>query len=380
MRTEPTGIGPKAATLDPFGADDLILAYALLQAVIALLLVRFLDLYEREPIAICALMFLWGAIVAAIGASLGNTALQGELPRDVDAVFGPAISAPVVEELAKGLALVIAFVASRWAGRRFGVFEFDGVTDGIVYGAAVGIGFAFTEDLYYFFREARVSGVGDALSVFIDRRDFFGPAMLRHAIWTATFGAGLGRRDLVANVAGDGSAGRCSGSPPRCSCTRSTTASSRSCSRSSTASRPPTSTWRSASRSSLADRMDASAESAAEALKWISWAYVVLFFAGIALWLRHQRRVIREELADRGRRRPDHRRAGGDRRQLHSPQPASSSPRCAPATWRPPTAPARCAASSPSSRSASGASSGLDDAPAQVERRRECVRDVLRAR
>jgi hypothetical protein len=34
-----------------------------------------------------------------------------------------------------------------------------------------------------------------------------------------------------------------------------------------------------------------------DALKWISWAYVVLFFAGIALWLQHQRRVIREELA-----------------------------------------------------------------------------------
>ena len=50
---------------------------------------------------------------------------------------------------------MIAFLVSRWAHRRFGLFEFDGVTDGIVYGAAVGIGFAFTEDLYYFFREAR---------------------------------------------------------------------------------------------------------------------------------------------------------------------------------------------------------------------------------
>src|ERR1044072_10010344 len=94
--------------------------------------------------------------------------------------------------MAKGLALVIAFLTARWAGRRLGVFEFDGVTDGIVYGACVGIGFAFTEDLYYFFREARNSGVGEALSVFVDRRDFFGPAMLRHGIWTATFGAGLG--------------------------------------------------------------------------------------------------------------------------------------------------------------------------------------------
>jgi protease PrsW len=282
--------------LDPFGADDLILAYALLQAVVALLLVRFLDLYEREPIAICALMFLWGAIVAAILASLGNTALEGELPSDVDAVFGPAISAPVVEELAKGLALVIAFLTSRWAGRRFGLFEFDGVTDGIVYGACVGIGFAFTEDLYYFFREARATGVGDALSVFVDRRDFFGPAMLRHAIWTATFGAGLGAATwsrtwrgrigwpllgllaaMLMHAVNNGL-------------------------------QPILLSVKYGFQTTyeylvvgvpvdLADRMDASAESATDALKWISWAYVVLFFAAIALWLHYQRRVIRQELA-----------------------------------------------------------------------------------
>ena len=281
--------------MDPFAADDLVLAYALLQAVFALLVVRFLDLYEREPISILALLFLWGAVVAAIGASIGNVAFENALPRDVEVVFGPALSAPVVEELAKGLALLIAFLASRWASRRFGVFEFDGVTDGIVYGAAVGIGFAFTEDLYYFFREARLSGVADALDVFIDRRDFFGPAMLRHAIWTATFGAGLGAATwarswwgrigwpllglalaMLMHAVNNGLSSillsleygfqntydyLAIGVPVE-----------------------------------LADRMDASAESAAEALKWISWGYVVAFFVGIALWLRHQRRVIRSQL------------------------------------------------------------------------------------
>lgn len=83
--------------MDPFAADDLILAYALAQAVIALLLVRFLDLYEREPLAAVFTMFLWGAIGAAVLASVGNEALQNELPRDVETVYGAAISAPVVE-------------------------------------------------------------------------------------------------------------------------------------------------------------------------------------------------------------------------------------------------------------------------------------------
>ena len=110
---------PERLTLpvDPFAADDLVLSIALLQAVVVLLVIRFLDLYEREPIGVVALLFLWGAIVAGLLASAGNTALEGALPHDVDVVFGPAISAPVVEEVAKGLALVIAVVASRWAHR-----------------------------------------------------------------------------------------------------------------------------------------------------------------------------------------------------------------------------------------------------------------------
>ena len=281
--------------MDPFAADDLILAYALLQAVLALLLVRFLDLYEREPISAVALMFLWGAIGAAIIASIGNEALQGTLPRDVEVVFGPAISAPVVEELAKGTALILAFVASHWAHRRFGVLEFDGVTDGIVYGAAIGIGFAFTEDLYYFFREARLTGVTDALDVFVDRRDFFGPATLRHAIWTATLGASIGLATrshswigkmgwplfglvmaMLMHAVNNGLV-------------------------------PILLSIKYGFRTTyeylavgvpvgLADRMDLSTATAQDVLRLISWAYVVLFFSAIALWLQHQRRVIASEL------------------------------------------------------------------------------------
>jgi RsiW-degrading membrane proteinase PrsW (M82 family) len=361
--------------MDPFGADDLILAYALFQAVVALLLVRFLDLYEREPIAICALMFLWGAIVAAILASLGNTALEGELPRDVDAVFGPAISAPVVEEVAKGLALVLAFLTSRWAGRRFGTFEFDGVTDGIVYGAAIGIGFAFTEDLYYFFREARNAGVGEALSVFVDRRDFFGPAMLRHGIWTATFGAGLGAATWSRNWIG------------RIGWPLLGLAAAMLMHAVNNGLQPILLSIKYGFETtydylavgvpvSLADRMDASAESALEALKWISWANVLLFFAGIALWLRHQRRIIREELVaevDAGLISADAAATaasftGRSRRELAQLRTGDfegahrTSSLC-----RELAELAFC----------KRRTSGTDDAPAQVERRRECVRDVL---
>ena len=365
----------KDPTLDPFGADDLILAYALLQAVVALLLVRFLDLYEREPIAICALMFLWGAIVAAILASLGNTALEGELPRDVDAVFGPAISAPVVEEVAKGLALVLAFVASRWAGRRFGTFEFDGVTDGIVYGACVGIGFAFTEDLYYFFREARNAGVGEALSVFVDRRDFFGPAMLRHAIWTATFGAGLGA--ATASRTWRGRIGWPLLGLSAAMLMHAVNNGLQTILLSLKYGFQTTYEYLAIGVPvDLADRMDVSAETATDALKWISWAYVILFFAGIAVWLRHQRRVIREELA------------GEVDDGLISAEDAATAGSFTKRSRRE-LAQIRAGDLEGAHRTSSLCRelaelafckrrvSGLDDAPAQVERRRECVRDVL---
>lgn len=57
--------------------------------------------------------------------------------------FGVAISAPLAEETAKGMILVVVFVPSYAAARRFGGLEFSGVTDGIVYGAAVGLGLPF---------------------------------------------------------------------------------------------------------------------------------------------------------------------------------------------------------------------------------------------
>lgn len=284
--------------MDPFASEDLFFAYALVQAVVLLLLVRLLDLYEREPMSIVALMFVWGAIGAAVLASLGNEAAQGVLSAKVEVVYGDMISAPIVEELAKGLALLAAFGAAHWANRRFGLLEFEGVTDGIVYGAAIGIGFAFTEDLFYFFREAQTSGdLGSALDVFVDRRDFFGPAMLRHAVWTATFGAGLGLATWSARRAG------------RIGWPLLALALAVLMHAVNNGLVPVLLAIEYGFETTyeyfaigvpleLADRMDASAASARDTLEVISWVYVVLFFAAIGLWLRYQRRVISEELAE----------------------------------------------------------------------------------
>ncbi|HVF52828.1 MAG TPA: PrsW family intramembrane metalloprotease [Actinomycetota bacterium] len=173
-------------------APAFLITYAVIQTLVLLLLIRFLDLYEHEPFSLVAIMALWGAVGATALSAIGNGMVAASLSRDVDAVFGPAISAPVVEELAKGIALIIAFGVTAWAHSRFGMMQMGGITDGIVYGAAVGLGFAFTEDLHYLLVVAAQQGLDQGLSLFLLRRDFLGMGALQHAIFTAAFGAGLG--------------------------------------------------------------------------------------------------------------------------------------------------------------------------------------------
>lgn len=169
-----------------------IITYAVVQTVVALLLMRFVDPYEREPVSLLGIMALWGAVGATAISALGNTAVRNLLPPDLALVFGRALYAPVVEELAKGIALVVFVLACVRAKGRFGMPRFEGVTDGIVYGAAVGLGFAFTEDILYLLLGASRVGLEQGFVDYLARRDFFGIGMLHHAIYTASFGVGLG--------------------------------------------------------------------------------------------------------------------------------------------------------------------------------------------
>lgn len=276
---------------------DIYVALALVQLVVFLLLIRFLDLYEREPLSVLAIMAAWGAIGAGILSTVGNEAVAGLLSSKVEAAFGSAISGPLVEESAKGLALVAAFVISHWAFERFGWLEFEGVTDGIVYGAAVGLGFAFTEDLLYLFEEG--------LKEYRDRIDLIGVGQLGHAVYTGTFGAGLGlatwSRGWPARIGfpiiGLGIAmlmhAAHNGLTNLVLVLRyglETTAS-----------------WKGfdvgyvpsvfVSRE-LAERMQATADAAATVGGLLDYAFATAFGVAIFLWLRHQRRVIRDELEE----------------------------------------------------------------------------------
>jgi RsiW-degrading membrane proteinase PrsW (M82 family) len=149
------------------------------------LLFYWADRYEREPIWLATVAFFWGA-VPAIGISLVAELLIGApfvvVPGSMSAeLVEGVIIAPVVEEIAKALALLWIFYRRRQ--------EFDGVLDGLMYGALLGFGFAMTENFLYFVGAYAEAGFF-ALSVLIFLRAIvFG---LGHAFYTGLTGIGLG--------------------------------------------------------------------------------------------------------------------------------------------------------------------------------------------
>lgn len=140
------------------------------------LLLWWLDRYEKEPLHLLIVTFVWGAVPALLLALVTEIAID-PLSREF---AGPnaqvTIIAPVVEELLKALVLIALFLFARR--------EFNGVLDGIIYGALVGFGFAMSENILYF-----VSYSDQLVSVWLLRAVVFG---FNHAFFTSIVGIALG--------------------------------------------------------------------------------------------------------------------------------------------------------------------------------------------
>jgi RsiW-degrading membrane proteinase PrsW (M82 family) len=275
---------------------SLIITYAVVQTIVFILLIRLLDPYEREPLSLLGLMTLWGAIGATSLSAAGNVVLKNWLPPDIATVFGQAIYAPVVEELAKGIALVAFVILSVWAGGRFGMPRFEGVTDGIVYGAAIGLGFAFTEDVLYLLIGASQEGLQQGFVDYLSRRDFFGVGMLHHAIYTATFGVSLGlatwMRGSRARLFLPG-VGLLTGMFLHAfnnGWVQFTLSRTYGFDR--------TLAYLQGGATRFRDQMHATAVHAVDVVRFSDYLVVVLFLLMTYLWLRHQRTVIRVELEE----------------------------------------------------------------------------------
>ncbi len=153
-------------------------------AILAALLTLF-DRYEREPPLLMLGVFLWGFFISAGVAIIFNTlfgiSLFAVIGDPALAEIGTAVlSAPIVEESVKGLAVLIVFIYFR--------NEFDSLLDGVLYGSLVGFGFAAAENINYIFNGFVTAGT-EGLVLLIIVRVVMIPFL--HATLTAMTGIGL---------------------------------------------------------------------------------------------------------------------------------------------------------------------------------------------
>lgn len=204
--------------LPPFAETNLLGIYllALLTAAFlsipAVLLLWYLDRREREPAWLYWGALLWGVVVAsglifilnATGINFITTNTFGLNPTQLESLANDdvltlldassnllyeltglallALQVPIVQELIKGLALVLLALLMRT--------EFNGVRDGIVYGGLIGLGFNLTETAIHATNSFFNLGGYGALEQFISRFALAG--LETHFLYTALLGIGLG--------------------------------------------------------------------------------------------------------------------------------------------------------------------------------------------
>ncbi len=145
----------------------------------------WLDRYEPEPVPLLVMAFGWGALVATTAALILQLADRSIL--GTPSTWTGVIVAPVTEEAAKGLFVVLLLVTRRRV--------IDGVLDGIVYAGLVGVGFAFTENILYLggaymgSNDMGSGGLGSATTLFVVRGVF---SPFAHPLFTSLTGIGVG--------------------------------------------------------------------------------------------------------------------------------------------------------------------------------------------
>jgi RsiW-degrading membrane proteinase PrsW (M82 family) len=160
----------------------MLIIFSVLAAIIPMLVYLFLiwrfDKYDREPVSLVLLNYFWGAfgaiILTLILESLAHLFISSfEIQQTSVDYLGSVLTAPVIEEVTKGFFLLI-MIKNR---------NFDNITDGVVYGGAIGLGFGMTENLMYFI--ANSSSAGMWLFVVIVRTLF---SAVMHCVATGNLG------------------------------------------------------------------------------------------------------------------------------------------------------------------------------------------------
>lgn len=174
------------AFTDPEVLVAVVLTISFLAPLFFLVRLRNAERRRREPWRAVLGAFLWGAAGAAPLAFLLNTFLgaSGKFPATVAGLpYLAIVLAPLVEETLK--ALGIAFIHDKDPERH----------DGYIYGAAAGLGFAFTENLYYAGVVYVLGGVEAAIATAIFRAiatvslHAATSALVGYALWRLKYGS-----------------------------------------------------------------------------------------------------------------------------------------------------------------------------------------------
>lgn len=164
----------------------LILILSFVPMLLYAALLWWLDRYEKEPLGLLAVAFLWGAVpsivlalVMQIVLDIPIMAISGSNQLTYE-LLGASVVAPLTEEGIKAIALLLLLLFLRR--------EIDSPLDGLIYGGVVGFGFAAVENVFYLFGAYSQGGMGSAFGLAFLRAGIFG---LNHAMYTAFTGLGV---------------------------------------------------------------------------------------------------------------------------------------------------------------------------------------------
>jgi len=145
--------------------------------VLFLMYVWYKDKYEKEPKSYVLLMFIWGAVSAVIALFVESAlGITGEN------FLAMVIFVPIWEEALKGVGLI-------WFSKNP---EYEGIMDGLVYGTAVGAGFALASDVFYGISLLSV-GLASAITAVIARAVV---EPVSHPFFSGYFGAEIGKINI----------------------------------------------------------------------------------------------------------------------------------------------------------------------------------------
>lgn len=185
------------SAVDPGGT---VLGFVLATTAMAgvVLCYLWLDRWEPEPPRLLVMAFLWGASVAVVMSILLEQVVAVSLRPGAVGPGAPAsaatvaVGAPLIEEAAKGLFLLLMMTGRRRT-------ELNTLTDCLVYAGLTAAGFAWLENTFYI---ANGETLGGSLAI-AGLRLVLGP--FAHPLFTSMFGIGvylaLHQRSAVAKLA-----------------------------------------------------------------------------------------------------------------------------------------------------------------------------------